>query len=157
MKEIFKVNSYYEGLIQNLYAGSKGCFSVFMHVFYQYSQSLVYAQEYSSCFEELYKKELDNCVILSELLLKMGGDNKYYSSSRKFLSGYNVDYIKNFSKIFLADIELLEMNIIEVKNIIAKIDNVNFKNKLKIVLENKKYSLKILKENYFKNNLIESK
>lgn len=153
-EEIFKVNSYYEGLIQNLYAGTNGCFSAFMQFFYQYNQSVVYAEEHKQCFFELYQLELENCSILSELIIKMGGDNKYYSSSRKFLSGYNIDYIKNFSKIFLADIEILEINIIEIKSIISKIENIKIKNKLKQILNNKRNSLKILKENYFKNNLI---
>lgn len=152
--EVFKVNSYYEGLIQNIYAGQKGCFVSFMQFFYQFNQSVVFSPNISDCFEKLYKLELENCKILSELILRMDGDNKFYSSSRKFISGYNVDYIKNFSKIFLADIELLEVGIIEVKNIISKIDNVALREKLKIVLENKKNALKMLKENYFKNNLI---
>lgn len=156
MKEtLLKVNSYYEGLIQNFYAGAKGCFSAFMHFFYQYNQSVVFASQYSDSLKNLYEKELENCNILCELLLRMGGDNKFYSSSRKFLSGYNVDYVKNFDKIFLYDIELLEINVIEVKSMIAKIDNKIIKEKLKIVLENKKESLKNLKENYFKNNLID--
>lgn len=156
MKEPFlKVNSYYEGLIQNFYAGAKGCFSAFMHFFYQFNQSVIFANQYSECFKTLYENELENCTILCELLLRMGGDNKFYSSSRKFLSGYNVDYVKNFDKIFLYDIELLEINVIEVKSMIAKIENKVIREKLKIVLENKKESLRILKEKYFKNNLIE--
>ena len=120
MKEnIIKVNSYYEGLIQNFYAGAKGCFSAFMHFFYQYNQSVVYGAEYSDCFKLLYETELENCKILSELLLMMGGDN-----------------------------------IIELKSMIYKIENKVIKEKLKIILNNKKNSLKNLKENYFKNNLI---
>lgn len=84
------------------------------------------------------------------MILKMGGDCKFYSSSRKFLSGYNVDYIKNFQKIFLADIEFLEINIIEVRNMIEKIEDEFLKIELRKVLSNKKQSLKILKEEYFK-------
>lgn len=156
-EEMFKTNSYYEGLIQNFFGGAKGCFSAFMHLFYQYNQSLIYFEQYSQCFSQLYAKELENCSILSEIILRMGGDNKYYSSSRKFLSGYNIDYVKNFSQIFLLDIELLETNVIELKSMIAKIDNNGIKNKLKTILDNKKYSLKLLKENYFKTNLIETK
>ena len=121
---------------------------------HQYNQSMVYAQNLTEMFKKLYETELENCSILSKILIKMGGDNKYYSCSRKFLSGYNVDYVKNFSKIFLTDIELLEVNIIELKGLILKIENSAIKNELTIVLSNKKNSLKILKENYFKNNLI---
>lgn len=154
MKDLIKVNSYYEGLIQNLYAGSQGCFVAFMQFFYQYNQSVAFKKELSCCFETLYKNELENCKILCKLLLKMGGDNKYFSSGRKFLSGYNVDYLKSFVKMFSENIEFLEINIIEIKNLIEKIENRQIKNGLKIILENKKNSLKILKENYFKNNLM---
>lgn len=155
MKNLYKTNSYYEGLLQNFFAGSDGCFAVFMHFFYQYNQSAVYFPQFEECFKILYMTELENCQILSQILIKMGGDNKFYSSSRKFLSGNNVDYIKNISKIFLLDIELLEVNILEVKGIICKIDNQNIKKELVSILQNKKDSLKILKENYFKNNLLE--
>lgn len=153
-QSVFRLNSYYEGLIQNFYSGSKGCFVAFMHFFYQYNQCVIFHREFCDCFEELYQKELDNCKILSEIILKLGGDNRYYSSSRQFLSGYNVDYVKNFAKMFSLDVEILEIHIIEVKNMINKIENNEIKNMLKRILENKKKSLKILKENYFKNNLI---
>ncbi len=152
-QEIFEINSYHEGLIQNFYAGSKGCFIAFMQFFYQYNQSIVFQSEFADCFKQLYEYELENCQILSEIIIKMGGDNKFYSSARKFLSGYNVDYIKNFNKIFLLNIELLEVNIIEVRSMILKIDNLQIKGRLKTILENKKKSLRILREKYFKNNL----
>jgi len=153
-KEFFKENSYYEGLIQNLYSGTKGCFVSFMQFFYQYNQCKIHKRDFCECFETLFQNELKNCEILSEILLKMGGDNKYYSSSRKFISSSNVDYIKNFDEMFLTDIELLEYNIIDTKSLILKIENIKIKNLLKIILNNKKNSLKILKENYFRNNLI---
>lgn len=155
MKEkMLKVNSYYEGLIQNLYAGVNGCFPAFMQFFYQYNQAVVFNPDMAECFESLYKVELENCNILCEIILKMGGDNKYYSSSRKYLSGFNVDYIKNFQKIFLADIEILEISILDVKSLIGKIENIEIRKSLEIVLKNKKMMLKKLKEKYFKNNLI---
>ncbi len=152
--EFYQVNSYYQGLLQNYYGGANGCFVAFMHFFYQYNQSVVFQPELSECFEKLWQLELENCTILSEIILKMDGDNKYFSSSKKFLSGYNVDYIKNFSKIFLADIEFLEVNVIEIKNLINKIDNIKIKENLKKILKNKQFSLNFLKEKYFKLNLI---
>ncbi len=148
--KFYKVNSYYEGLIQNLYGGSKGCFVLFMQFFYQYNQMVVFEEENCDLFERLYKNELKNCQILSQILIKIGGDNKYYSSSRKFLSGYNVEYIKNLSKIYSSDIELLEISIIETKNIFEKVENLRIRNQLKTILDNKKNSLKLLKENFFK-------
>lgn len=149
MRDFFKTNSYYEGLIQNLYAGSNGCFSMFMHFFYQFTQSAIFFEEYKSCFEKLYQAELENSRILSELLIKIGGDNKFYSSSRKFLSGNNVDYIKNSSQIFSYDVEMIEVSILECKSLINKIDDNNIKQYLHRILDNKKLEMKILKEQYF--------
>lgn len=150
MKDFFKTNSYYEGLIQNLLGGSKGCFSVFMHFFYQYNQSRVFFDDWAPCFKTLFEKELENCQILSELILKLGGDNKYFSSSRKFLSGNNIEYLKNSSKIFLLDVELLEIGVLETKSLINKIEDDDIRFFLNLILKNKKQELKILKENYFK-------
>lgn len=150
MKDFFKTNSYYEGLIQNLLGGSKGCFSVFMHFFYQYNQSRVFFDDWVPCFKTLFEKELENCQILSELILKLGGDNKYFSSSRKFLSGNNIEYLKNSSKIFLLDVELLEIGVLETKSLINKIEDGDIRFFLNMILKNKKQELKILKENYFK-------
>lgn len=150
MKDFFKTNSYYEGLIQNLLGGSKGCFSVFMHFFYQYNQSRVFFDDWAPCFKTLFEKELENCQILSELILKLGGDNKYFSSSRKFLSGNNIEYLKNSSKIFLLDVELLEIGVLETKSLINKIEDGDIRFFLNMILKNKKQELKILKENYFK-------
>lgn len=151
MKKKFKSNSYYEGLIQNLYAGANGCFLCFMQFFYQHTQS--FASKYN-CFEKMYQKELENCQILSTLLQQLGGDNKFYSSSKKFLSAHSLNYSKDIKRVFLNDIELLEINIIDVKSILSKIENPAVKDNLKIILENKKQNLKLLKENFFKNNLI---
>ncbi len=130
--------------------GSKGCFSVFMHFFYQYNQSRVFFDDWAPCFKTLFEKELENCQILSELILKLGGDNKYFSSSRKFLSGNNIEYLKNSSKIFLLDVELLEIGVLETKSLINKIEDGDIRFFLNLILKNKKQELKILKENYFK-------
>ncbi len=102
----------------------------------------------------MYQKELENCQILSTLLQQLGGDNKFYSSSKKFLSAHSLNYSKDIKRVFLNDIELLEINIIDVKSILSKIENPAVKDNLKIILENKKQNLKLLKENFFKNNLI---
>ena len=141
--KFYKSNVYYEGLIQDFYAGAKGCFSAFMHFFYQYNQSLVFDDKISSCFKFLYLAEIENCEKLSALLLKMGGDNKYYSSSKKFLSGYNVDYVKKNDVVILVDVEIIEFHIIQLKNMITKINDKKIKLVLSEILDNKKKSLNL--------------
>ena len=151
---MLSVNSYYEGLIQNLFGGSKGCFVNFMIFFYQYNQAREFAPENVECLKFLHEAELRNCEILSNILIMIGGDNRYYSSSRKYISGFNVDYSKAQSKMFVCDVEMLEVGIIEVKNALQKIENKQIKEELKKILENKKSELKMLKETFFKNNML---
>lgn len=154
MSEIIEVNSYYEGLLQNLLGGSKGCFVNFMTFFYQYNQVKRFSPENVECMNMLQQLELQNCEILSEILILIGGDNRYYSSSRKYISGFNVDYCKAQAKMFVGDVEMIEIGIIEVKNALQKIENRQIKEKLKKILENKKRELKILKETFFRNNML---
>lgn len=154
MIEIIEVNSYYEGLIQNLFGGAKGSFVNFMTFFYQFNQVKRFSPENLECMAVLRQYELENCEILSEILILIGGDNRYYSSSRKYISGGNVDYCKAQARMFVGDVEMLEVGIIEVKNALQKIENRQIKEKLKKVLENKKYELKLLKETFFKNNML---
>ena len=95
-----------------------------------------------------------NCKILSSILLDMGGDPQFFSSSRKFVTTRSVNYVKDAGRMFLTDIELLEINILDLKSALAKIENQVVKEKLKLVLENKKNQLKFLKKEYFKNQII---
>ena len=150
-KDFFLNNSYYEGLLQNLYGGSKGCFSLFMHFFYQYGQSLVYEKDLSTCFLRLCELELKNCEVLAQILLKMGGDNKFYSNNKKFLSGFNVDYVKDFSKIYHLDVEFLEISLLQTKSVVEKIADLQINSLLKDIVKNKKIEIEILKEKYLKN------
>ena len=121
-----------------------------MQFFYQHNQARIFNEQLVPCFEEIYLLELENCKILSEIILKIGGDNKYFSAARKFLSGASVDYCKSFQNIFLSDIEMLECSILEVKSVIGKIEVFRIKELLNTILDNKKNELKKLKENYFK-------
>ena len=150
--ERYNANSYYEGLIQNYFCGADGCFVVYMQFFYQLNQVAVYNVGLVQVFRELCAIEIENCEKIAQLLIRMGGDNKYYSSVKRFLSGYNVDYVKTLPQMLASDIEILECNVIELKNIISKIENSQIKNVLKIVLENKKKELRMARESLIKCN-----
>lgn len=154
MKKDYGSNSYYMGLVQNLYASTNGCLTAFLQFLYQHEISRHF-QEFESCFRALYQKEIENCQILSQILLDMGGDPQFFSSSRKYLNTHSVTYVKEIDKVFLTDIEFLEINILDLKSAILKIENVQIKENLKTILNNKKMSLKILKENYFKNHIVQ--
>ena len=85
-------NSYYEGLLQDLFCGNDGFFTIFMHFLYQYNQIFVFYPKFEKEFEKLFQTEIEICNILSKIIIEMGGDAKYYSSTKKFLNG-NIDYI----------------------------------------------------------------
>lgn len=150
-------NSYYEGLLQDLFCGNDGFFTIFLHFFYQFNQFLVYNNNFSSIFKFVYMKELENCEVVSNLLVLMGGDAKFYSSNKKFISGSGIDYVKNLKSAFELDIELVEKSLIDVKNALVKIDNTKIKEKLRIVIKNKEEELDKLKNGFvemlnFQNN-----
>lgn len=148
-----ETNSYYLGLVQNLLAGTNGCIVSFLQFFYQ-CQVCSGHQEIQECFQNLYQKELENCQILSQILIDMGGDPQFFSSSKKFISTRAVSYVKDENKMFLSDIEFLEVNVLDIKSAISKIEKVILKESLKKVLENKKNELKTLKKEFFKTKII---
>ena len=150
----FEPNSYYLGLIQNLFAGANGCLLVFMQFLYQHTLSKKSFPQFEECFCALQEKEIENLQLLGEILLKMGGDPQFFSSSRKYICAKSLNYSKEIDKIFLNDIELLEINIIDLKSAILKIEDKNLKEMLLKILENKKFSLKLLKEEYFKSKIV---
>ncbi len=142
-------NSYYQGLLQNLYSGKDGCFVCFMQVFYQNNFCKSFGRSVD-CFDRIAKKELKNCEILSDLLTKLGADAQYQSSERRFLSGKDVDYVKDLKTMILTDVELFEISTIQLKNTLSKIEDSYIRSKLKKILTNKKESLSFLKEEILK-------
>lgn len=154
MKNMINKNSYYEGLLQDFFAASDGCFCLFMTFFYQYNQIVAFREEFAELFQTMYQIELENSKILSSVIIEMGGDAKFYSHSKNFLSCHSVDYVKSLKQIFLDDIEKLEISIIQNKGLISKIENYKIREKLHTVLENKQKCLKKLREIHLKNCLI---
>lgn len=154
-KKIFVKNSYYEGLLQDLFCGNDGFFSIFMHFFYQYNQIFCFNQNFKEEFKLLCDKELEACEIISALIIQIGGDAKYYSSMRKFLSGSKIDYVKNFKMMLENDIELAEKSLLDVKSALCKIENMQIKTDLRKILVLKNEELEIIKKIYL--NAIENK
>lgn len=150
----FETNSYYLGLVQNLFSGPNSCFVAFMQFFYQHLFSKKQFPQFEECFLRLQSSEIENAQLLGEILLEMGGDPQLFSASRKYVCAKSLNYAKDIDKIFLNDIELLEINIIDLKSAIMKIDDKNLKEKLFKILDNKKLSLKLLKEEFFKSKIV---
>ena len=148
-------NSYYEGLLQDLFCGNDGFFTIFMHFFYQKNQIFVFYPSFSKDFEKLVSLELESCNTLSRVINEMGGDSKYYSSSKKYIFG-KIDYVKNLESIVDLDLELVEKSLIDTKNVLSKVDNHKIKNQLENILSIKKEEEKILKNIKFNLFLIKN-
>lgn len=143
--KIFLKNSYYEGLLQDLFGEKDGFFTIFMHFLYQKNQIFVNYPDFASDFEELLSLELKSCEKTSELIIGLGGDAKFYSSNKKYISGSGVDYVKNLRSILELDIELVEKAIIDIKNAYSKIENASIRASLNEILILKNDQLNILK------------
>lgn len=144
MAHLFK-NSYYEGLLQDLFCGKDGFFTVFMHFFYQKNQILINYPDYNKSFCELLSIELKVCESVSKVIIELGGDAKFYSSTQKYISGCGVDYVKNLASMLELDIELIEKNIIDLKGVYSKIENGNIRASLNEILILKNEEINILK------------
>ena len=138
-------NSYYEGLLQDLFCGNDGFFTIFLHFLYQFNQISVFYPNFEKEFEKLYHIEIEACNLLSKLIIEMGGDAKYYSSLKKYLSG-KIDYVKSLSVIIDIDLELVEKSLIDIKNVLSKIDNIKIKTELRKIVALKEDEEKIIKE-----------
>ncbi len=125
-----------------------------MQFFYQFTLCENLKPQFQGVLKKLYENELKNCKILSKILIQMGGENKFYNSSRKFLTAASINYTQDFNKGVLSDIELLEIGILDVSTVINTVADNKIKDDLLLVLDNKKSSLKFLKENFFKVNMI---
>lgn len=141
-------NSYYEGLIQDLFCGKDGFFINFLHFFYQYNQFFAYYPKFCPLLKKLYLEELESCEVLSNLIISLGGDAKFYSSGREFLTGGRVDYLKSVAGVLEYDISLLSTAIINLQSVLLKIENGEIKVALRGLLEKKKEILKKLKDEY---------
>lgn len=130
-----KNNSYYLGLIQNLYAGSEGEMVSFLQLFYQTNIVCPFNENFANSLCKMAMEELENAHKLSILLQTLNGDPIYATSQGKWLGARSVDYVKNFEKIIDLNIELKNKKIIDYKTTISKIDDIQINNVLKEILE----------------------
>lgn len=130
-----KNNSYYLGLICNLYAGSEGEMVSFLQFFYHANITSAFNQMLSNAFMKIAIDELENAHKLSILIQTLNGDPMYIDSQRKWIGGRSIDYVKSFEQILSLGIELKNKKIIDLKTTISKIDDIQIKNILKEILE----------------------
>ena len=138
-------NSYYSGILKNLYAGSEGECIVFLQLKYQTYVLKNFHPEISDLLEEISKTELLHQQLLSDAILMSGGDPTYSNSQNKWIGGRQIDYVKDIKQIISYDIEMKEKIVIDYKIAIAKIDNLEIKKLLASILQDEEIHLRKLR------------
>ena len=143
-----KSNSYYQGLLQNLYAGNDGEISSFFQFTYQNFILSPFGNNHASVFSKIASEDLLHAKILAEAVLMLGGDPVFCNNQGKWFGGRAVDYVKGVKQMLDLNIEAKEKHIIDYKTVISKIDEQQIKKMLQGILADEENHLYKLKEIY---------
>ncbi len=140
-------NSYYLGLIQNLYAGSEGELASFLQTSYQ--SALLYEQE-DICLslQKIAEQDKKHMQLLSHAIIMLGGTPKYFNAQNKWFSTREIDYVQSLKQIVSLDIEMKEKSILDYKSTIQKVSSLDLKATLTRILQDENNHLGILKNIY---------
>lgn len=145
-------NSYYCGILKNLYAGSEGECAIFLQFSYQKYILNEFNYDLSNLLEEIRINDLNHQKMLSNAILMTGGDPVFANAQNVWLRTNQIDYVKDINQILSYDIELKEKIIIDYKLAISKIDNFEIKNMLSFIAKEEENHLKKLKIEFEKLN-----
>lgn len=127
-------NSYYLGIIQNLYCSSESEIISFLQFEYQKNLLLPFGNDFARVFGAIAEDDLFHSGLLAEIIISLGGNPVYCDNQGKWLGGRKIDYVKNIKQMLDVDIELKEKMIIDYKNAISKIDDNNIKKMLIMIV-----------------------
>ena len=145
-------NSYYCGILKNLYAGSEGECSVFFQLSYQEYILNSFNHDFCELLNNIRICDLSHQKMLSNAILMTGGDPVFSNAQNKWFSTSQIDYVKDITQIINYDVELKEKIIIDYKIAISKIDNYEIKNLLAYIVKDEEDHLNLLKNEYIKLN-----
>ena len=128
-------NSYYNGLLQNLFAGSESATNSVLQYSYNANILAPFYPEITNEFYEIVFDEIKIHYILSQLILLTGGDPIYSNAQGKWLGGRSVDYVKDIKQLISLSVENIEKLIIDYKTVQSKIDDNEIKKYLSYILE----------------------
>lgn len=144
-----KNNCYYLGIVQNLYCGKEGELTSFLQFSYQSNILSPFGDVYSKVFARFAQDELFHSILLSEMIISLGGDPVYADNQGRWFGGRWIDYVKDLKQMLMLDIELKEKQIIEYKSAISKIDDNSIKQMLSAILHDEEsccYELRRIKQ-----------
>jgi rubrerythrin len=138
-------NSYYAGILQNLYAGSEGEAVIFLQLRYHSYILESFNEEFSKILKEIAIDDLKHQELLAHAIQMTASDPVYCNSEGKWLGGRQIDYIKETKQILSLNLEAKEKAIIDYKIAISKIENQQIKLLLSSILEDEERHRVILK------------
>lgn len=141
-------NSYYLGLVQNLYAGSEGELACFLQATYQFQALEDYDQEIVGTLKKIAEQDQKHLSILSHIILMLGGNPKFLNAQNKWFSTREIDYVQGVKQIISFDIELKEKVILDYKSTIQKISSSEIKSVLSRILADENNHLQALRNIY---------
>lgn len=138
-------NAYYAGLIQNLLFGSEGVCIFVLQLKYQISILENFNEGLSKTLYEIMEVEELHEKFLSHAILMTGGDPMLCNSQSKWISGRNIDYVKEIKQIIALNLEIKEKALLDLKSAFLKIDNNEIKNLLKTIIDDENITIKKFK------------
>lgn len=147
-----KHNSYYLGIVQNLFCGNEGKIVSFLQFCYQKNVLAPFGSEFANHFDEFAMQEFFHQELLCEIILSLGGDPVFCDNQGRWLSGRWIDYVKDIKQMLLLNIETKEKTIIDFKTAISKIDDLSIKQLLVAILKEDEDTLEKLKQLNQKTN-----
>ena len=138
-------NAYYAGLIQNLLFGSEGVCIFVLQLKYQISILENFYSDISKTLNEIKEVEEVHEKFLSHAVIMTGGDPMLCTSQNKWISGRNIDYVKEIKQILSLNLEIKEKTLLDLKSAFLKIENIEIKNLLKILIDDEQITIKKLK------------
>ena len=150
--KVLRKNAYYAGILQNLLFGSEGIFIFLMQINYQMAILNDFNKNYVDVLNFINNLQIKFYKALSQAIIMCGGDPIFANSQGKWITGRQVDYIKDFKQIVNYNIEIKEKSLIDLKFAFSKIDNIEIKNLLKLLIKDEEVVLGKLKSfNHFSN------
>lgn len=127
-------NSYYSGILQNLYSGSEGEVILFLQFSYHSYILEGFNDEISKVLKEIALDDLKHQELLANAIQMTAGDPLYCNSEGKWLGGRQIDYVKDTRQILKLNLGTKEKSIIDYKIAISKIENQQIKALLASIL-----------------------
>lgn len=139
-------NSYYSGILQNLYAGPEGEVVLFLQLRYHYNILKSFSPKIAEVLSEISLTDLKHQELLANAIQMTYGNPIYATTQGKWIGGRQIDYIKDTKQILLTNLEAKEKTIIDYKIAISKIENNQIKLLLTSILADEENHRLILKK-----------